>query len=68
MTHDEQQAIQTIATAGADAVARWRASKRALRASRYRQRMEQVKESMPTIFLAVIERDDRRDEHEERAA
>jgi hypothetical protein len=70
MNRDEQQTIRQVATAGADALERWRASKRVLRASRYRQRMEQVKESMPTIFLAAIERDDRRDEREleERAA
>jgi hypothetical protein len=72
MTHDEQQTIHQVANAGADAVARWRQSKRATRNLRYRQRMEQVKEPMPPAWLQAVERDDQAEaaerELEERTA
>lgn len=59
MTPDDQpRTVQSIADAGADAIVRWRASKTAQRMSRYRQRMEQMKEVMPAAWLAAVERDD----------
>jgi len=78
MTHADQQTIRTIATAGADAIARWRRSKQTSRASHYRRRMEGNRAKLAQLavpaWLAAVDRDDRTDpaEHEllleERAA
>jgi hypothetical protein len=57
----DAETIRTIADAGADAVARWRASKRALRMNHYRRRMEQVKEPDPKPWLMAVEIDDERE-------
>jgi hypothetical protein len=52
------ETIRTIANAGADSLARWRASKQATRVLAYRRRLEQIKEPAPATWLAAVDRDD----------
>lgn len=58
------QAVQRIAGAQADAVARVRAAKRARRLQEHRRRLAQTDEPSPAAWLAAVALDDRREERE----
>lgn len=55
-------AIQQIADAQADALARVRRVKAMRRAAEHRRRMQQVKEPAPAAWLAAVANDDQRDD------
>lgn len=64
MTPANQQTIDQVATAGADSIARWRASKRAKRSIDYRRRMEGKTDKLSKLapaWLAAVDRDDQAD-------